>query len=93
MALDVYSWLAQRLHRIDQHKTAFVPWVSVSQQFGMGYDEIRMFRRAFKVALNQVQAVYREARVKPGTGGLTLWHSPPPVKRKLFPTFMGKPQR
>ncbi len=56
-----------------------------------GYDEIRMFRRAFKVALGQVQAVYREARVKPGSGGLTLWHSPPPVKRKLFPTFMGKP--
>jgi hypothetical protein len=72
---------------------AFVPWVSVSQQFGMGYDEIRMFRRAFKVALSQVQAVYREARVKTGTGGLTLWYSPPPVKRKLFPTFMGKLQK
>lgn len=68
-------------------------WVAVSQQFGMGYDEIRMFRRAFKVALSQVQAVYREARVKPGTGGLTLWHSSPPVKRRLFPTFMGKSQK
>ena len=58
----------------------------------MGYDEIRMFRRAFKVALSQVQAVYREARMKPGTGGLTL-AQPPPVKRKLFPTLMGKPQK
>ena len=91
MALDVYSWLAQRLHRIEQHRTAFVPWVSVSQQFGMGYDRIRAFRSAFKVALGQVKTVYREARVKPDAGGLTLWHSPPPVKRKLFPTFMGKP--
>jgi hypothetical protein len=91
MALDVYSWLAQRLHRIEQHRTAFVPWVSVSQQFGLEYDRIRKFREVFKVALGQVQAVYREARVKPGPGGLTLWRSPPPVKRKLFPTFMGKP--
>jgi hypothetical protein len=91
MGLDVYAWLAQRLHRIEQHRTAFVPWVSVSQQFGMGYDRIRAFRSAFKVALGQVKAVYREARVKADGGGLTLWHSPPPVKRKLFPTYLGKP--
>jgi Plasmid encoded RepA protein len=28
MGLDVYTWLAQRLHRIDRSKPAFVPWVS-----------------------------------------------------------------
>ncbi|MGH6676419.1 MAG: replication protein RepA, partial [Xanthobacteraceae bacterium] len=26
MALDIYSWLAQRLRRIDRRRTAFVPW-------------------------------------------------------------------
>jgi hypothetical protein len=34
MALDVYTWLAQRLHRVNPAKPAFVPWVSLWEQFG-----------------------------------------------------------
>ncbi len=90
MALDVYAWLAQRLHRVGKTQGAFVPWTSVSQQFGMGYDRIRAFRAVFKVALGQVQAVYRTARVGVSPKGLTLWNSPPPVQPKQFPTYMGK---
>ena len=28
MALDGYTWLANRLHRVDPNKPAFVPWVA-----------------------------------------------------------------
>jgi hypothetical protein len=45
MALDVYTWLAQRLHRVSPAKPAFVPWVSLWEQFGQGYERIRDFRR------------------------------------------------
>lgn len=90
MALDVYAWLSQRLHRVGKNQGAFIPWTSVAQQFGMGYDRIRAFRAVFKVALGQVQAVYRTARVGVSPKGLTLWNSPPPVQPKQFPTYMGK---
>lgn len=90
MALDVYAWLAQRLHRVGKSHRAFVSWVAVAEQFGMGYDRIRAFRGAFKVALAQVQTVYKAARVNVDGQGLMLWHSPPPVPPKLFPVRMGK---
>ena len=37
MALDLYAWLAQRLHRIDPHRPAFIQWPALMQQFGPGY--------------------------------------------------------
>ena len=43
--------MAQRLHRIDPNKPAFVPWVSLKEQFGYGYDRIRDFRRVFERTL------------------------------------------
>src|SRR3954451_5963846 len=33
-ALDVYCWLAQRLHRIPDGKPQFVPWPALHEQFG-----------------------------------------------------------
>jgi hypothetical protein len=47
MALDVYVWLAQRLHRVPAGKPQFVDWNSLHEQFGQGYDRIRDFRRRF----------------------------------------------
>jgi hypothetical protein len=29
MALDMYAWLAQRLHRIEPAKRAFIPWTAL----------------------------------------------------------------
>ena len=37
MALDVYSWLAQRLYRVDPNKPQFIPWTALKAQFGFGY--------------------------------------------------------
>lgn len=90
IALDVYAWLAQRLHRVQPNRAAFVPWTALQQQFGVGYDRIRAFRSVFKAALVQVRTVYREARIGMDRGGLTLWHSPTPIPRRLFPTALGK---
>ena len=38
MALDLYAWLAQRLHRVPKPHRQLVPWVSLQEQFGQGYD-------------------------------------------------------
>ncbi len=61
-ALDIYCWLAQRLHRIPSGKPQFVPWTALQEQFGQGYAEIRQFRAFFLRMLNQVKAVYHEAQ-------------------------------
>ena len=90
MALDVYAWLAQRLHRIPKGRASFLPWTAVEQQFGGGYSRIRAFRNEFLGALKQVKVPYSQARVEPGRGGLSLWNSPPPVPPKLFPTYLGQ---
>lgn len=85
MALDIYTWLAQRLHRIDPKRASFVPWVSLKQQFGDGYGRMNDFKRVFRRTLRQVQAVYPDAKFLPDHTGLRLLHSRPPVARRLLP--------
>lgn len=84
MGLDIYTWLAQRLHRVDPSKPAFVPWASLKEQFGQGYDRMDNFKRVFGVTLKQVVAVYREARFDLNGNGMHLRHSRPPVLRRML---------
>lgn len=67
LALDIYTWLAQRLHRIPPNKPAFVSWAALHGQFGQGYTGargVRKFRQVFRVALKEVLSQYRAARVE-----------------------------
>ena len=84
LALDIYAWLAQRLHRIPVGKSALIPWPILQAQFGLNYDRLRKFREVFRTALKQAATVYRGARFEVGEQGMTLWHSPPPVAPRLF---------
>lgn len=65
MALDIYAWLAQRLHRVSPIKPVPISWLSLWHQFGQGYNQanIRNFRRDFRTSLKQVLTQYRTARV------------------------------
>jgi hypothetical protein len=85
MALDAYAWLAQRLHRIGAGKPTVVSWVSLAQQFGAGYAQVREFRRVFKRTLAQVKVVYPDAKFVLTDAGMHLEHSRPPVARRLLP--------
>ena len=79
MALDMYVWLAQRLHRVPTGKPQFVAWTMLHEQFGQGFSRVRDFRRRFLHALPQVVSAYPAARVAADAKGLTLIHSAPPV--------------
>jgi Plasmid encoded RepA protein len=79
MALDVYVWLAQRLHRVPSGKPQFVDWASLHEQFGQGFARIRDFRRKFLQTLQHVESAYPAARMSADDRGMTLAHSPPPV--------------
>ena len=80
MALDVYTWLAQRLHRIKQPRQ-FVPWPLVQEQFGAGYRSLPKFRQVFMQALRQVCVVYPAAKIDVTGHGLFLYQSLPPVAK------------
>lgn len=84
MGLDVYTWLAQRLHRVDPAKPAFIPWTSLHEQFGQGYDRLRDFRRVFQRTLKHVKAVYRESKFSVNDKGMRLFNSAPPVSRRII---------
>lgn len=79
MAIDVYIWLAYRLHSLS--KTTPVSWPAVHAQFGAGFKAIRQMKPVFIDALNLALAVYPEARVDSDSGGLALHPSAPAVPR------------
>lgn len=80
MGLDVYAWLAQRLHRIEWGQRVFVPWVALKAQFGWHYERMDHFKAVFRQTLRQVHTQYRAADIELDARGMTLRHSPPPVK-------------
>lgn len=80
-ALDVYTWLAHRLHRI-QGRPVTIWWKPLMQQFAQdsrSKDATGDFKKAFLPALNQALAVYPKAKVQVIRGGLMLMASPPPI--------------
>ncbi len=79
LALDIYTWLAYRLHLLDRPTVLF--WKPLREQFGQEYANPKDFKRQFLVAFKQVVAVYPEAMSStPVTGGLRLVPAPPPIR-------------
>jgi hypothetical protein len=79
MALDIYVWLAYRLHVLGQPMS--ISWASLHSQFGTGFKLLRQFRPHFLDALAAAAATYPDAKLDVGEGGITLYPSRPPVAR------------
>jgi hypothetical protein len=80
LAIDVYIWLAYRLHSLS--KPTPVSWTAVHAQFGAGFKLARQIKPTFLEALKLALAVYPEAHVEPGTSGIVLHPSAPAVPRQ-----------
>lgn len=85
MAIDIYIWLAYRLHSLGG-KT-LVPWPAVHAQFGGGFQVMRQLKPKFIECLKLALAVYPEARVDVTDAGLVLHSSPPAVPRAAAKTL------
>jgi hypothetical protein len=79
LALDIYTWLSHRLHRVSRISGDRVTWSNLADQFGQEYSEIKDFKKTFQKALVQVRAVYPDARLDEIRGGFILLPSKPPV--------------
>jgi hypothetical protein len=79
MALDVYIWLAYRLHSLTRPMS--VSWAAVYGQFGAGFKASRQLKPTFREALALALAVYPDARVEVEDAGVVLHPSAPAVQR------------
>lgn len=77
MALDVYCWLAYRLHALNEPTP--IGWRALHQQFGRGVKRLDHFKDQFKETLALAMAVYPNAEVEIHERGVTLRPSRPPV--------------
>ena len=84
MGLDVYTWLAQRLHRVPANRPQFISWAALKGQFGQGYERMSNFRRDFIQTLRLVHGQYQTAHFEIGPLGMRLFHSMPPVPPRGF---------
>lgn len=85
MALDIYAWLAQRLHRISPLKPQFVSWQNLKEQFGQGYGRMCDFKQAFRASLLLAKVEYMNARFEEDKNkGFNLYNSPSPIPQKTF---------
>lgn len=91
MGLDIYAWLAQRLHRINHGQPQLVPWKALKDQFGWHYGRMVDFRRVFSDTLKTVLHQYPGARhaVDADGRGLKLRHCSPPVLYRGSPVTHG----
>jgi hypothetical protein len=79
-AIDIYLWLAFRLHALDSE--IMVRWPSLWLQFGTEFKTLKSFKGEFSEPLGLAMAVYRDARVRLTDEGLLLSPSPPPIRRR-----------
>ncbi|CAO3459566.1 plasmid encoded RepA protein [Azospirillum argentinense] len=80
MAIDLYIWLAYRLHHLSRPTP--VSWAALHAQFGANYSILRQFKYRFVDVLKMALVVYPEAVVTEDANGLVLHPSPPPIPEK-----------
>jgi hypothetical protein len=82
MAIDLYSFLAHRLHALD--KPLFVTWKAVKDQFGYTYKAMHHFKADFRQCLKLIQAVYPAAQVREQDNkGFIFLPSHPPIAKTV----------
>jgi hypothetical protein len=82
-ALDLYTWLAYRLPRINKARPAILSWQQLAVHFGNEGNNIRKFRQTVREAWDRhVSAVYPEARAEFDTTAIRLHASPAPLQRR-----------
>jgi hypothetical protein len=79
LALDVYIWLAYRLHSLS--RPTRLSWPSLYAQFGTGFRLPRQFKAYFVEALGAALAAYPDARIDLEGDGICMHPSRPPITK------------
>lgn len=85
-ALDLYTWLAYRLPRINSNRALTINWSQLAVHFGNDQKNIRKFRHTIRDAWERhVSAVYPDAKADFSATVIKLFSSPPPLHQKIYP--------
>jgi hypothetical protein len=79
LALDIYVWLAYRLHSLS--RPTLLSWPALFAQFGTGFRLARQFKPYFVESLSAALAAYPDARIELETGGICMHPSRPPIPK------------
>ena len=79
LALDIYTWWAQRLHRVRKATTVY--WGPLKRFMADEYASVKAFRQSFVKQAHRVKSVYPDAQVEIVRGGLELRNSTPPIRK------------
>ena len=91
--MDVYAWLAQRLHRIEFGNPQFITWKAIKDQFGADYGRMDNFKAHFREVLQSVKLVYSDARItEVENKGFNLFNSLPPIPKDKSYHFLNIPK-
>ena len=83
LGLDIYSFLAHRLHHIKPEKPVQISWKAMKDQFGASYGRMDKFKEKFRHTLKMVLAVYQGAKIEEiHNKGFILYNSKPPIAPK-----------
>lgn len=83
LAIDIYCWLAQRLHRVPFGKPQFITWAALKDQFGHGYKTMKKFKESFRSRLKLARSQYIEAKIEEDLNkGFYLHNSNSPIPQK-----------
>ena len=84
LALDWYTFFAQRLRRIPPGETVEVSWRALRDAMGQEYGRVRNFKAKSVTAIKRVMDVYPGLAdaVESVPGGLRLKRCPPPVAER-----------
>jgi hypothetical protein len=79
MVIDVYIWLAYRLHALK--RDVDVGWPALYGQFGAGFKSIKRFKQHFADCVALAVAAYPEAKVSISSRGMVLQPSRPAIAK------------
>ena len=77
LAIDIYVWLAYRLHSLP--RPTMVSWASLHSQFGAATKLLKHFKPHFAREIEAALAAYPDARVDLTEDGIRLHPSPSPT--------------
>jgi hypothetical protein len=73
LALDIYILLCFEVFKAYKIGNAhFIPWVSLSEQMGGSYGDVKDFKRKFKAALRKVRTVAPTMNIDEENGGIRI---------------------
>lgn len=84
LALDIYVFLAYRLHVLE--KQTLIPWPQLHKQFGAGYSTLKSFKTRLGAPLAQAMAAYPQAKVILDTRGMMMEPSESPIRPRVGQT-------